>query len=63
MRWLHFSDFHLKAKPGAQDDAMASLIDFLGTICAQLKIDAVFLVGDISFSARKMSLFVLRNSS
>jgi hypothetical protein len=65
MRWLHFSDFHFKSSPGAQDDAMLSLMVFLRSICKGLPIDAVILAGDLSYSgtadefARFEELFLL----
>lgn len=51
MRWLHFTDFHIAARAGAQAEALGSLLDFVERICSH-EIDAVFLVGDIAHSGQ-----------
>ena len=52
MKWLHFSDFHIRKIPGAQAEAMSGLVEYIRRqlILANSSIDAVFLVGDIAYS-------------
>ena len=52
MHWLHFSDFHFGRKDGAQKEALGSLTDLIRAELDgnPIKVDAVFLVGDITYS-------------
>ncbi|HEX7515665.1 MAG TPA: NACHT domain-containing protein [Chthoniobacterales bacterium] len=54
MNWLHFCDFHIGSPRGPQANALKSLVEKVAEICDKTGelVDAVFLVGDLSYSGQ-----------
>lgn len=54
LRWLHLSDFHVRASvPWAQDVVLKSLVDDIrDRYCAHPSVDLLFITGDVAFSGK-----------